>query len=188
MAASINVQGQIAVSLDPAGSYLMVDGVEVGTRRVTNGPFAYPFDTTTVANGTHVLQLWAHDTANNTDLSQTVTVTVGNAASTTPVAPAPTSPVTATYPINLTYPVNGQAVSGLVQVTGSIAQALDPAGSYLMLDGVEVGTQRVGNAPFLYSFDASQLAGGTHTLQLWAHDIGNETLLSNPVTISIATP
>ena len=186
VSATINVQGQIAVTLDPAGSYLMVDGVEIGTRRVTSGPYVYPFDTTSVSNGTHTLQLWAHDTANNTDLSQTVTVTIGNSAGTTPVAPAPVA-TTPAYPISLTYPVSGQAVAGVVQVTGVIPQALDPAGSYLMLDGLEVGTQRVGSAPFVYSFDASQITAGTHTLQLWAHDIGNETLLSNPVTISIAT-
>ena len=187
VSAIIQVQGQLTVNLDPAGSYLMVDGSEIGTQRLSNGPFVYSFDTTSVSNGTHTLQLWAHDTANNTDLSQTVLVTVGNAASTTPVTPAPVAPNPA-YPITLTYPVSGQAVSGVVQVSGVIPQSLDPAGSYLMLDGVEVGTQRVGNAPFVYSFDASQVAPGAHTLQLWAHDIANETLLSNPVAISIATP
>ncbi len=190
VSATINVQGQIGVSLDAAGSYLMVDGVEIGTSRISSSPFVYPFDTTSVSNGTHVLQLWAHDTTNTTDLSQTVTVTVGNTASPAPVTPAPGIPVAASpaYPISLTYPVSGQAVSGVVQVTGVIPQALDAAGSYLMLDGVEVGTQRVDNAPFVYSFNASQVASGTHTLQLWAHDISNETLVSNPVTISIAAP
>ncbi len=187
VSATINVQGQIAVNLDPAGSYLMVDGVEIGTRRVTSGPFVYPFNTASVSNGTHTLQLWAHDTANNTDLSQTVLVTVSNSAVSTPTTPTPVAGGS-TYPISLTYPVSGQAVSGVVQVQGAIQQLLDPAGSYLLLDGVEVGTQRVDNAPFVYSFDTSKLAAGSHTLQLWAHDTANQTLLSNPVTISIGTP
>ncbi len=182
----VNVQGQIAVSLDAAGSYLMVDGVEIGTRRVTSGPFVYPFNTASVSNGTHTLQLWAHDTANSTDLSQTVLVTVNNTAA-APTAPLP-APASSTYPISLTYPVSGQAISGVVQVLGVIPQLLDPAGSYLLLDGVEVGTQRVDNAPYVYAFDTSKFTTGSHTLQLWAHDTANQTLLSNPVTISIGTP
>jgi hypothetical protein len=75
---TITVVGQITVQLDAAGSYLMVDGVEVGTARVTGGPFMYPLDTTKLSNGQHVLLLWAHDTSNNTHLSAPVTITVAN--------------------------------------------------------------------------------------------------------------
>jgi hypothetical protein len=75
---TITVVGQITVTLDSAGSYLMVDGVEIGTARVTNGPYLYPLNTTTLSNGQHVLQLWAHDIGNNTDLSVPVTITVAN--------------------------------------------------------------------------------------------------------------
>ena len=56
----------------------MVDGVEVGTQRVYGIPFLYPLNTTTLSNGQHVLQLWAHDIGNNTDLSAPVTITVAN--------------------------------------------------------------------------------------------------------------
>jgi hypothetical protein len=75
---SITVTGQVTVNLDAAGSYLMVDGVAVGTQRVTSGPYLYPLNTTTLSNGQHVLQLWAHDIGNNTDLSAPVTITVAN--------------------------------------------------------------------------------------------------------------
>jgi hypothetical protein len=75
---TITVSGQITVTLDAAGSYLMVDGVEIGTQRLTSGPFLYPLNTTTLSNGQHVLRLWAHDFGNNTDLSPPVTITVAN--------------------------------------------------------------------------------------------------------------
>ena len=74
----ISVVGQVNVNLDSAGSYLIVDGAEVGTHRVTGGPYFYPLDTTTLGNGSHVLQLWAHDTGNNTWVSSPVIVTVAN--------------------------------------------------------------------------------------------------------------
>ena len=78
LSGSIVVSGQCILALDSAGTFLMVDGVEVGTHRVTGAPFAYPFDTKTVTNGPHTLQLWGHDTANHTTVSASVPVTVAN--------------------------------------------------------------------------------------------------------------
>jgi hypothetical protein len=179
----------VDVNLDPAGSYLMADGLEIGAQRITGAPFNYPLDTTTLTNGQHTLQLWAHDVGNNTYLSAPVAVAVSNTAP-PPSTPAPSAstppPATSgSYPISLTYPISGQAVSGIVQVTGLISQTLDAAASYLMVDGVE-DTTRVGSAPYIYSLDTTQLAPGQHTLQIWAHDIGNDTLLSNPVSVTIS--
>ncbi len=193
---TVTVTGQVNVSLDAAGSYLMVDGAEVGTARVSGAPYQYALDTAMLSNGTHVLQLWAHDTGNNTDLSQTVTVTVTNtvasgsgptsgSGATPPPAPAP-APVTATAPITLTYPASGQAISGLVAVTATILQGLDAAGSYLMVDGAEFGWQRVDSAPFLYQLDTSTLSAGPHTLQIWAHTVANEVLLSNQAVVTVS--
>lgn len=188
ISATINVQSQMNLSLDPAGSYLMVDGLEIGNRRVTSGPFVYPLDTTTLPDGPHTLQLWAHDQGNNTVVSSPVVVTIANASaasSPVPVAPPP-APVSSIYALALTYPVNGQAVSGRLQASATIVQTLDAAGSYLMIDGEEVGAHRVNSPPYLYALDTSALSPGIHTLQIWAHDTGNNNLLSNPVAISIS--
>jgi len=182
------------VNLDAAGSYLMVDGNEIGTGRVTGAPYAYSLDTTTLPDGTHSLQIWAHDTNNDTLVSAPVTVTVSNGtAAPTPIptpVPTPTpapqpAPVNTSFPISLTFPAIGQTVSGVISVTGIITQPLDAAGSYLMVDGWEVGTHRVTGAPYIYQLDTSTLTSGQHTLQIWAHDISNDTLLSNPVTVTV---
>lgn len=192
LSATISVTGAVGVSLDPAGSYLMVDGVEIGTARLSGPPFTYPLDTTMLTNGTHTLQLWAHDIGNNTWLSNTVSVTVANTTASNPPAigsPAPTVPSMPTgtgYPISLTYPATGQAISGLVKIAGALVQTLDAAGSYLLVDGVEYGTARVSSAPYLYPLNTSALSAGTHTLQIWAHDIGNNTLFSNIVNVVVA--
>ena len=55
-----------------------VDGAEVGTQRVTGAPYVYPLNTTTLTNGTHTLQIWAHDTSNTTTLSPAITLNVKN--------------------------------------------------------------------------------------------------------------
>ena len=191
---TISVTAQMNAALDAAGSYLMVDGVEFGRVRVTSSPYLYPLDTTLLGDGTHSLQIWAHDTGNSVDLSQIVSITVGNggaaAAATGGTADrtldqtqaAPTA--VTSYPITIAYPMNGQAVSGAIVVSAVIAQPLDAAGSHLIMDGASVPSTQVSSAPYLYPLDMASVTPGSHILQVWAHDINNDTLLSNPVTIT----
>ncbi len=188
----IGVGAQVGMTLDAAGSYLMVDGTEIGTRRVTDGLYQYPLDTSTLSNGQHVLQVWAHDTANEAVLSDPVAVIVANASqppasvpASTP-APSPAPPPAQSLPVAMTYPASGQGLSGVISVSALISATLDAAGSYLMVDGVEVGTRRVYSPPFMYELDTALLAAGTHVLQIWAHDTGNDTLLSNEAIVTIA--
>lgn len=74
----ITVQGAISVNLDSAGSFLIVDGAAQNQSRVTSAPYVYALDTRSLSNGTHTLQLWAHDTSNNTTLSSVVQINVAN--------------------------------------------------------------------------------------------------------------
>ena len=111
-----------------------------------------------------------------------------------PVEPAPlpqpapvTPPVPATVParpVAITNVVSGAVLSGSVVVNAAIKGTLDAAGSYLMVDGVEVGTYRNTNGPYSYPLDTTRFNGGTHVLQVWAHNINNETLTSAPVNVT----
>jgi hypothetical protein len=83
-------------------------------------------------------------------------------------------------------PSAGATVSGVVTVQGSINVTLDSAGSFLIVDGVSQGQHRVVSPPNVYSLDTRALSNGLHTLQLWAHDIGNNTTLSSVVQINVA--
>ncbi len=179
LSGSIVVSGQITATLDSAGSYLLVDGTEIGTARVISPPYLYNLNTATLSNGAHTLQIWAHDTNNDTLLSDAVSIITSNGGSPSP-PPPPSS-----FPISLTYPSNGQSISGTVSVVGTITQTLDAAGSYLMVDGQEVGTARLTSAPYVYPLNTTPLAVGQHTLQIWAHDTNNDTLLSNPVLVRV---
>ena len=194
----IQVVADISTTLDAAGSYLMVDGQEVGTARVTTAPYLYALDTTTLSAGQHTLQLWGHNTVNEVLLSNAVPVTVSNTtvAPANPVttAPVPTSPVitvpvsypVGSAPVTITYPQGGQAIQGSVLVSATILPALDAAGSYLMVDEQPYGYQRLGSPPYVFMLDASALGTGAHTLRVWAHTTGNDTLLSDPITVTVA--
>lgn len=196
---AIQVTGSINVLLDAAGSYLMVDGAAIGTRRVSSAPFVYPLDTSTLSNGAHALQLWAHGVNNVTSLSPTVPVTVANVATPSPSpsptptpspsptpAPSPSPTPVSIAPVAITAPSAGSTVSGMIQVQGRISLQLDAAGSFLMVDGAEVGTRRVTGAPYVYALDTATLSNGQHTLQIWAHDTGNNTRVSTGVVVVVA--
>ena len=187
IAGTVTVGAQISVNLDAAGSYLMVDGSGILTTRTSQPPFQYALDTTTISNGTHTLQVWAHDSSNNVDLSQPVTVTVANGGTTPTPAPspsAPSAPTSASGPVSLTYPSNGQGISGTISVTATINASLDAAGSALLVDGAKYGPP-VWNPPYVYPLNTSGLTPGQHTLQVWAHDTNNDTLLSSAVTVTV---
>ena len=101
------------------------------------------------------------------------------------VEPVP-SPVRPELNNALTYPLTGQTVAGPVTVLAHIEQTLDAAGSYLMVDGVEAGNARITNPPYAYRLDTKTVSNGTHALQIWAHDINNDVLISDPVNVIVA--
>lgn len=126
------------------------------------------------------------------------TTTTPPTTSTTTTTSTPTTTTTTTVPAGATpsagvstklwivSPGTGITESGTISVTGSTTLTLDSAGTYLMVDGQEVGTQRVTGGPYLYSLDTTTLIKGPHTLQLWGHDTGNTTWVSMPIVISVS--
>lgn len=142
------------------------------------GTFAYTPGPGSVLNaGTNPLAVLftPSDSADYNTANASVALQVNAAAST------PTN-----SPLALLAPAMGVTVSGTITAVGQMNLNLDAAGSYLMVDGMEVGTHRVTGPPFLYGLDTTTLPNGAHTLQLWAHDIGNNTTISAPVTITVA--
>jgi Bacterial Ig domain len=183
---TVTVAASIPSPLDAAGTYLLVDGKELTTSHTTTYPYVYSLNTTLFSAGTHTLQAWAHDLNNDVLLSAPVPVVISNSTTTpAPTPPAPTPPAPS-YPITLTYPTAGQAISGVVTVTSVIPFPLDSAGTYLMVDGKPQLSTATTTYPYVYSLDTALFSTGTHTLQLWAHDINNDALLSAPVTVTFA--
>ena len=199
LSGSLAVQGLISVGVDAAGSYLMVDGQEVGTARVTSAPYVYPLDTTHFAAGTHKLQIFAHSLDNENLFSLPVSVTVAMAAAVDPTptptltptltptpapTPAPVMTPVPNSPVTVLYPASGQTISGVLMVSAVISAQLDAAGSFLMVDGAQFGYTRLTSPPYLFPLDTAQLGAGQHSIQIWAHTTGNETLVSAPTLVT----
>ncbi len=153
-----------------------LSGSQLNAAAGVPGSFTYsPAAGTTFAAGSYTLSA-SFAPSDGTDYAAS-TATVSLAVN--PAAAAPAGPVT------ILSPTAGTTVSGQIQVTGQVQVALDSAGSYLLLDGAEVGTRRVTGPPYLYPLDTTTLTNGQHTLTLYAHDIGNNNYLSTPVVINV---
>lgn len=141
------------------------------------GSFTYtPAAGTTFTAGSYTLVtvFTPADTNNYSAQTATVPLTVN-----VPIA-APTGPVA------ILSPTTGGTAAGQIQVLGQIQVPLDSAGSFLLLDGYEVGTRRITGPPYIYPLDTTTIPDGQHTLMLYAHDIGNNNYVSAPVIITVA--
>ncbi len=139
------------------------------------GTFTYTAAAGTVLNtGNNPLTATfvAADQTNYTTASATVNVTV-------------TSPAVPSGPVSLLSPSAGAAVSGNVVVTAQMTVHLDAAGSLLMVDGIPMEQTRTTGAPYVYPLNTTTLNNGVHLLQIWAHDINNNVVLSQPVAITV---
>jgi hypothetical protein len=83
-------------------------------------------------------------------------------------------------------PSAGATISGVINLLGQCTLALDSAGTWVTVDGVEIPYPRVTGPPFLYRLDTTTFTNGAHVLQFWEHDIGNNTTGSAPVPVMVA--
>ena len=153
---------------------------------------------TVLASGTYTLQatFTPADGVDYNSQTATVSIIVNAAPVVTPApapAPAPTptptpapAPIPAGTSIAVLSPTAGSRVSGKITVKGYVNFGPDAAGTYLMVDGREVGTQRVTGGPYVYPLDTRHLTNGRHSLQLWGHDTGNNTHISAAVSVTVA--
>jgi hypothetical protein len=83
VAGSVTLAASAADNVAVAGVQFRVNGVNVGAE-VTAPPYYAAWNTTTVADGTHVVTAVARDAFSNTTASSPVSVTVSNATATAP--------------------------------------------------------------------------------------------------------
>ena len=92
-----------------------------------NSPYSASWNTTTVANGTHILTARAFDAAGNTKTSTSVTITVNNADTTHPGEPH--------------RPAKGATVSGRVTLTATASDDVGVTKVQFLLDGARLGDE-----------------------------------------------
>ncbi len=148
-----------------------LDGVQLGSRTVT--PHRWKWDTRTTADGPHTVRVQAEDAAGNTTSSQTITVTVLNAA------PMVT--------VSIDAPLPGAVVSGnAVYITTTPVATLGVSRVRFYLDGVQLGSRIV--APWRWKWDTRTASNGTHELRAVAEDGLGRSGPSTTVPVTVSNP
>ncbi|WP_224981916.1 Ig-like domain-containing protein [Geomonas agri] len=141
-------------------------------------PYAYTWDSKSVANGVYTLTAKAYDAAGNLGQSQILTVNVSNDL----IAPS----------VSMASPLSGSTVNGTVTVT---ANASDNVGvSKVEFYRNNVLQTTVATAPYSYNWDTKTVANGSYTLTAKAYDAagnvtqaqGSVVTVSNAVADTIA--
>ncbi len=149
-----------------------LDGANVGAPDLAP-PYAYSWDTTKSANGSHTLKAIATDGAGNSTTSAVVTVTVNNnAADKTPPA------------VSITAPAASATVSGTVNVTATASDNIGVASVQFQVDGVNAGALE-GAAPYAFAWDTTKVANGIHKLDAIASDAAGNTTTSAIVSVTV---
>jgi glutamine amidotransferase PdxT len=151
----------------------MLDGSPLGSQDTTS-PYAFTWNTTTVANGSHALTAVARDAAGNQATASTVTVTVSNATADT------TPPV-----VSITAPASGATVSGTTSITATASDNVGVAGVRFLIDGAPVGTEDT-TAPYSVSWETTNASNGAHSLTAIARDATGNSTTSSARTVTVS--
>ena len=144
-----------------------VDGTAIGS--VTNAPYEFTWDSTTVADGDHDITVEARDFSGNVAASPVQTVTTNNGVDTSP-------PV-----VSLDAIVS--PVSGTVTVS---AVATDDAGVVqvdFFANGAPIGSDTT--VPFDVQWVTTSFANGDHALTATARDAAGNSTNSAPLTVTV---
>ena len=171
---TITLSAAASDNVGVASVQFTVDGQMLGGA-LTKAPYTGSWNTTTVANGTHLLAAVARDTSGNTATSSvSVMVRNGNGG----------GGGGSTLSVTVTAPAPGTTVSGTVPVTASASDSISITGVQFQVDGSNLGTQLT-TAPYEVLWNTSSVGNGAHTLAAIARDVsGNSVSASIQVNVS----
>jgi hypothetical protein len=161
-----------------AGVLFLVDGGPAGAED-TIAPYEIAWDSTSVANGTHVVSARARDAAGNTADSAAVTITVDN------VVPPPPPPDTTAPTVSVTAPAVGDTVAGTnVLFTANASDNVGVAGVVFLVNGVAAAEEDT-SAPYAASWNSATVGDGQYVLSALARDAAGNTTLSPGVKFTV---
>lgn len=165
------VKGLVAVDVSASDNVgvarveLWVNGSKLASD--TAAPYAFSWDSTTVADGSAQLAAYAYDAAGNST-SRNLTVTVANASTDTGSGGSTGGTDTSAPVATISNPSDGSKVNGFVTIGASATDNVGVAQMRLYIDGSLVASAN--GASLSYRWNAKQAASGTHTITTEADD------------------
>jgi hypothetical protein len=169
VAGTVNITASANDNIGVAGVQFLLDGANLGTEDLSS-PYSVSWNTTTLANGPHVLTARARDAAGNTRVSATVNVTINNDTE---------------APSVIVLPPSGQNVFGTITLEATASDNTGVAGVQFLLDGVNLGTEDL-TAPYSVSWNTTTTTNGSHVVTARARDAAGNTTTS-PTTIVLVS-
>lgn len=174
--ASFNTGTNIALAADAAdsdGTITKVEFFAVATKLGEDMESPYTFDWSGMNSGAYALTARATDSTGNTVTSAAINITVVNPNNLPPV-------------VALTAPADGSAIT--TNSATLTATASDTGGSIAKVEFF-AGATKLGEATTSpYSFNWTNVSGGTYILTAVATDNDGATTTSSPVNVSFAVP
>jgi C1A family cysteine protease len=137
-----------------------VDGSSIGTK--TTAPYNFSW---TADGNSHTVTATAKDAAGNSS-SNSISISK-NTVTADNTAPS----------VSITSPANGASVTGTVNVSVNASDNIGVSAVSLSIDGTLIGTSST--SPYNFSWDASSVADGTHTLTAKASDAAGNSSTQN---------
>ena len=169
VAGNVTVGASASDDIHVTGVQFTLDGSPLGAEDTT-APYQVSWDSTTAANGVHVLSAVARDAVGQTATATAVSVTVANDLA-APSA-ALTSPGTGT-------------IAGTVSVAASASDDFGVTGVQFILDGAPLGAEDT-SAPYEVSWDSASAANGAYVFSAVARDAAGHTTTTAGVTVTVA--
>jgi thermitase len=168
---SVNIVGTDNVAVTKVEWYL--DGKLSGASSLSSATF--PWNTTTVANGSHSMSAKAYDAAGNVGTSAAFIINVNN-----PVADT-TAPT-----VTIGSPVISASLAGNISVTVSGADNVGVTKVEWYLDGALKGSSA--SAPAAFTWDTTTTPNGSHYLSAKAYDAAGNVGTSSSVGVNVSNP
>jgi subtilisin family serine protease len=162
---SVAVTGTDNVGVTKLEWYL--DGVLQGSNNSASASFSW--NTATAANGSHTLQAKAYDAAGNSGTSSLISVSVNNSV------PSPTASISS--------PSSGSTVSNSVSVDVVATDTVTITNVQWYLDGAL--QESSASATPNFSWNTTNCANGSHTLQAEAYDAAGSMGASALVSVTV---
>jgi len=180
---TLNVWTHLAATFDGAMLRMYVNGVEVGTRAVSQpiAPSANPLK----IGGNAVwgeyfaglideVRIYNRALSRN-EIQNDMTVPVG-------VVPDTTAPV-----VSLTAPLDGALLTGTVTLSATATDNIGVAGVRFFVDGTQVGAEDT-SAPYSIQLDSRTLTNAGHQITATARDAAGNTTTTAAVNVTASNP